>query len=92
MASSLFSNQNLNQNLQSSGFNPEAIQSVKRMASMLKGKGNPMQILQMMGGQNPQLNQIMNLVNSKGMTPKDLFSQMAKQQGINPEQIISMLK
>jgi hypothetical protein len=27
------------------------------MASMLKGKGNPMQILQMMGGQNPQLNQ-----------------------------------
>jgi hypothetical protein len=62
------------------------------MASMLKGKGNPMQILQMMGGQNPQLNQIMNMVNSKGMTPKDLFNQVAKQQGINPEQIISMLK
>lgn len=95
MANSLFQQMNQSQQLQNSsmnGINPQALQSVKRMAGMLKGKNNPMQMLQMLGGQNPQLNQVMQMMNGSNMSPKQLFMNMAQQQGIDPNQIISMIK
>lgn len=95
MANSLFQQMNQSQQLQNSsmsGINPQALQSVKRMAGMLKGKNNPMQMLQMLGGQNPQLNQVMQMMNGSNMSPKQLFMNMVQQQGIDPNQIISMIK
>ena len=95
MANSLFQQMNQNQQLPNNsmnGINSEAIQSVKRMVGMLKGKNNPMQMLQMLGGQNHQLNQVMQLMNTSNMSPKQLFMNVAQQQGIDPNQIISMIK
>lgn len=68
-----------------------AIQSVKRMMSMLKGSHNPMQALQMLGQQNPQMAQVMNMVNSSGISPKNLFYQTAQQMGVNPSDITNLL-
>lgn len=91
MASSLFSNLNQVGQL-SKMINSQSINSIKNMASMLNGNSNPEQMLSMLAGQNPQLGQVMQLLNSKNMSPKDMFMQVAKQQGINADEVINMLK
>jgi hypothetical protein len=59
---------------------------------MLKGQSNPMQIIKNMASQNPQVSQVLNMLNGSGMSAKDLFMQTAQQMGIDPNQIINMLK
>lgn len=81
----------LNPTMSNNGMSAQ-IQSVKRMANMLKGKSNPQQMLQMVAQQNPQMSQIMNMVNGSGMSPKQMFMNMAQQQGIDPNSIVNMLK
>lgn len=71
---------------------PERIQSVKRMVNMFKSISNPQQALQSIAQQNPEMAQIMNMVNNSGMSPKQMFMQMAQQQGVDPNSIINMLK
>lgn len=90
MPSSLFQQPTSGQN-QPNPINGQ-IQSIKRMAGMLKGKTNPMQILQMAAGQNPQVAQIMNMVGNSNLSPKQMFYNMAQQYGIDPSAIIDMLK
>lgn len=88
MSNKLF--QQLNQT-QSNTVAPQ-LQNIKNIASMLKGKSNPMQALQMLAGQNPQIGQVLTMLNNSGMSPKDLFMQQAQQKGVNPDEIIEMLK
>lgn len=65
---------------------------IKQMTDMLKGKNNPEQMIQLLAQQNPQIANIMRLVNSNGGNAKDLFMREAQRKGIDPNQIISMLK
>ena len=65
---------------------------IQKIIQMAKSGNNPQQLLNSLAGQNPQLNQVMQLVNSGKMTPKQIFMNMANQQGVNPDDIISMLK
>ena len=65
---------------------------IQKIIQMAKSVNNPQQLLNSLAGQNPQLNQVMQLVNSGKMTPKQIFMNMANQQGVNPDDIISMLK
>lgn len=69
-----------------------SMQSIKRMAEMLKGKQNPMQILQAVSQQNPAVAQVMNMINGSGMSAKQFFMQIANQQGVDINSVISMLK
>jgi hypothetical protein len=62
------------------------------MANMLKNQSNPMQMLQMMAGQNPQIANVLNMLGGSGMSAKQLFMQQAQKMGIDPNQIINMLK
>lgn len=41
--------------------------------------------------QNPQLKSILNMVKN-GSNPKQMFFEMAKQRGINPQSILNLLK
>ena len=41
---------------------------------------------------NPQLQQVMNLVKASNMTPKEYFYSLAKQKGVDPNQILKMFK
>ena len=41
---------------------------------------------------NPQLQQVMNLVKASKMTPKEYFYTLAKQKGVDPNQILNMFK
>ena len=65
---------------------------IQKIIQMAKSGNNPQQLLNSLAGQNTQLNQVMQLVNSGKMTPKQIFMNMANQQGVNPNDIISMLK
>ena len=58
----------------------------------IKNSKNPQQMLMNMAQQNPQTKQIIDMINSSGQSPKDLFYQMAKQKGVDPNQILNMLK
>jgi len=68
------------------------INQIKNWISQLKGMGNPNEGLKMLISQNPQLQQVMNLIQQSGGDPKQVFMKMAQARGINPQQIINMLK
>ena len=65
---------------------------IKSWVNQLKGMSNPNEGLKMLISQNPQLQQVMNLVQQSGGNPKQAFMKMAQTKGINPQQIINMLK
>ena len=67
------------------------IQNLKGMMNMVKGAQNPEAMLQAMLMNNPNYGQVMNLISQYG-DPKSAFYELAKQKGIDPNQIINMLK
>lgn len=83
MANRLY--QQMNQNNQSS-----QIQSIRNLANTIRGQQNPNQALGMLAQNNPQIANIMNMLN--GRSPKEVFFQQAQQMGINPNQIINSLR
>jgi len=50
---------------------------------------NPNSIVQTLLNNNPKMKNIMQLMNSSGMTPKQFFYQYAQQNGIDPEQFLN---
>ena len=71
---------------------PNNMSQLKQAMSMLKGSKNPQQLLMNMMNQNPQLKQVMDLVKNSNKSPKDLFYEMAQQRGVDPNEIINMLR
>ena len=71
--------------------NPQAVESIKRMANMLQGSNNPEQAMQMLASKNPTVGQIMQMAQGQGSL-KNLFMQQCSQRGINPGDILSQLK
>lgn len=68
------------------------INQIKQMINMFKGVNNPQALLQSMIAKNPQLQSVMNYINQNGGNPKEAFYKMAQEKGIDPEEIIKMLK
>jgi len=58
----------------------------------LKMSNNPMQLLTNLCQSNPQINSMLTALNQSGKSPKDLFYEMAKQQNVDPNEILNMLK
>lgn len=79
------------QALKSSSVNNN-LNQIKQMMNMVRSAGNPMAMLQNMAQTNPQLKQVMDVVNTSGGDPKKAFYKMAKEKGVNPEQVLSMLR
>ena len=53
---------------------------------------NPKELLNSMISSNPNLQLLMQSMNSSGMTPKQFFYTYAQQKGVDPEQFINSLK
>lgn len=70
----------------------QTVRPIKDMMNMLNSSGNPQMMLQNMMSQNPRLKEAMDYVNANGGNPKEAFYKLAKERGINPDDIISMLK
>lgn len=66
------------------------VQQIKGLMQQLGTLNNPNLVIQKMAQSNPQMQQVLNLCN--GRNPKDVFYSMCQQRGIDPEQILSMLK
>ena len=58
---------------------------------MLKGSSNPQQMFQTMLSQNPQMKQVMDYVQQSGGDPQTAFYKLAKEKGVDPNQILKML-
>ncbi len=68
------------------------LQQVKNMMNLLRTSQNPQAMMQTLLMQNPQLQSVMTLINQSGGDPKTAFYKLAEQKGVDPNQIINMLK
>lgn len=71
---------------------PRNLQNIKQMLNIIRGAQNPKAMIQSMVQQNPQMKQVMDLVNQNGGDAKKAFYSMAEQNGIDPNEILNMLK
>lgn len=62
------------------------------MMNLMRNSGNPQAMLSSMMQNNPQVKQVMDFVNQNGGDPKKAFYDLAKQNGIDPQEILNMLK
>ena len=60
--------------------------------SMLQAGNNPQQYMQTMIKQNPQLNAVFNQMKQSGLSAKDFTMQFAKQNNINLQPFIDIMK
>lgn len=92
MANILFPTPNAGQPY-SGGMTQQANQNlyhVKNIMQMLRTAKNPESVLQQIAQQNPAIQQVMEMC--KGKDPQQIFMEACKQKGIDPMQVISMLK
>ena len=65
---------------------------IKQMISMVKGAQNPQAMLNQIMMSNPRMKQVMEIVNQYGGDPDKAFQAVAQQNGINPQEIMNMLR
>ena len=58
----------------------------------LMNSSDPQSFIQNMIKNNPQAQNLMQVFNSSGLTPKQFFYNYARQKGIDPEQFLQNLK
>ena len=63
---------------------------INKIINAYKSTNDPQQLLMNMAMKNPNIQKIIDMINESGQTPKDLFFQMARQKGIDPNIIINM--
>lgn len=63
-----------------------------QLINNIKHSANPQQIIMNMVQSNPQIASIINQATSTGQTYKDLFYNMAKARGVDPDQILGVLR
>ena len=69
----------------------QALQSIFQMRNAGR---NPQQIMQIMMQQNPQIQQQIAMLQNmaKGKSPKDFFSQLAKQNGVSEQNMAQLMQ
>ena len=65
--------------------------NIKQMMTMMRNASNPQAMLQSLINSNPQMKQVMNMVQQAGGNPKTAFYNLAKEKGVNPDEIIKAL-
>ena len=65
---------------------------IKQAMNMVKSAGNPQAMMSQLMQNNPQYSQAMKLIQDAGGDAKAAFYSLAQQQGVDPDQILNMLK
>lgn len=65
---------------------------IKQMMTMLRTAQNPTAMLNQMVTSNPQLKQVMDIVQQYGGDSMKAFHAVAKQKGVDPNEILNMLR
>ena len=68
------------------------VQRYANMASMMMKSPNPKAFIANLASQNPDVANVLNIINNGGMSPKDAYYAAAKAMGVNPDYIPSLLK
>lgn len=68
------------------------LKPVKDMIRMVQSASNPGATLQQMLANNPQMQQAVEFINKCGGDPQKAFYALAKQKGVNPDDILNALK
>lgn len=68
------------------------LQQVREMMVMLQNSKNPQAMLRTLISQNPQMQNAINIVNQYGGDARTAFYETAKAKGVDPNQIINMLR
>lgn len=68
------------------------IQQIRSMMGMVKNAGNPQAMLSQMMQSNPQMNQVMQIVNQHGGDAQKAFYSLCEQRGIDPNEILNMIR
>ena len=71
--------------------NPQ-LQQIKNLMGMLRSANNPQAMLTQLAQNNPQLKQVLDIVQQHGGDPMAAFQAEAQARGIDPNQIMGMLK
>lgn len=72
--------------------NQSRMNPIKNMMQMMKSAGDPQMMLQQMISQNPQIRQAVQYVNDNGGNAEKAFYRLAKEKGVNPNDILQALK
>lgn len=80
------------QNPMMNQLNTGRINSIKNMFDAIKSAGNPQAMFGQMMMQNPQFKQVVDYVNANGGDARSAFYAMAKEKGVDPEQILSIFR
>ena len=70
----------------------QALGPIKQMMNMVRSAGNPQAALSQLAMNNPQLRQVMDIVQKHGGDPMTAFRAEAEARGVDPEEILSMFK
>ena len=68
------------------------LSQIKNVINTIRSARNPQAMLSQMAQNNPQVQQVMNIVNQNGGDPQRAFYQLAQQKGIDPNEILKMLR
>ena len=68
------------------------LQQIKNVFNTVRGARNPQAALMGMMQSNPQMKQVMEIVSQHGGDPMAAFTAVAKENGMDPEEILGMLK
>ncbi len=80
------------QQLQNPSITNQKLSTPKNNLKALLNSNNPQSFIQNILKNNPQAQNLINLMNNSGLSPKDFFYQYARQNGVDPDQFINNLK
>ena len=70
--------------------NPRMLQ-IKNIMNTIRGARNPQAALMGMMQNNPQMKQVQNIIQQHGGDPMQAFRAMAEENGLDPDEILSMI-
>lgn len=68
------------------------IRPIKNAMNMARSIGNPQMMINQMLSQNPNYQQVQQIIQQYGGDPKQAFYGMCQQMGVDPQEILNQLK
>ena len=68
------------------------MQQVRQMIGMVNASQNPMAMVNQLLSNNQQMKPVMDAIQAAGGDPKKAFYSMSEQMGVDPQEILNMMK
>jgi len=78
--------------LQQLGKSQPAMGQIKQIMQMVRSAGDPQAMLRQLAMNNPQVRQVMEIVQQHGGDPMAAFRAEAEALGVDPEEILRMIR